>query len=94
MITLEDAKLHLRVDHDDENNLIDWMLDVAIEGAANYLNVEVGDLDDPLLPAPVKAAVLLVVGDLYVNREAVGTQPYSQNPTYERLLNPYRVVGV
>lgn len=94
MITLQDAKLHLRVDHNEEDALIGWMLDAAIEGAANYLNVEVGDLDDPLLPAPVKAAVLLVVGDLYANREAVGTQPYSQNPTYERLLNPYRVMAV
>ncbi len=94
MITLEDAKLHLRVDHNEEDALIGWMLDAAIEGAEQYLNVEISTLADPELPAPIRAAVLLVVGDLYANREAVGTQPYSQNPTYERLLAPYRVMTV
>lgn len=94
MTTLDDLKLHLRVDHDEEDDIITMYLDSATAAAANFLNVETLDLDDPLLPAPIKAAVFLAVGDLYANREAVGTQPYSQNPTYERLLNPYRVMAV
>lgn len=47
------------------------------------------------MPAPVHAAILLQVGDLYENREAGGqgtASQYFQNPTYERLLNPYRAM--
>lgn len=94
MITLQDAKLHLRVDHDDEDDLIDWMLEAAIEGAEQYLNVEISTLADPELPAPIRAAVLLVVGDLYQNRERLTDRQLFANNTFELLLNPYRVMGV
>ena len=45
------------------------------------------------LPGPLRAAVLLLLGDLYANREAVvaGTQ-LAENPTLERLMFPYRRV--
>ena len=69
-------------------------LDSATPAAANFLGVETLGLDDPLLPAPIKAAIFLAVGDLYANREAVATVPYYTNPTYERLLAPYRVMEV
>lgn len=94
MTTLDDLKLHLRVDHDEEDDIITMYLGSATAAAANFLNVETLDLDDLLLPAPIKAAIFLAVGDLYANREAVATVPYSTNPTYERLLNPYRVMAV
>lgn len=44
------------------------------------------------IPAPLKAAILLLVGDLYENAEAtiVGTI-VADNPTVDRLLYPYRV---
>ncbi|WP_244258804.1 head-tail connector protein [Cupriavidus gilardii] len=45
----------------------------------------------------MKAAILLQVGDLYENREAGGqgaAAQYFRNPTYERVLNPYRVMTV
>ncbi|MBB5530858.1 hypothetical protein GGD72_001636 [Stenotrophomonas maltophilia] len=45
------------------------------------------------LPGPLRAAVLLLLGDLYANREAVvaGTQ-LAENPTLDRLMFPYRRV--
>ncbi len=89
MMTLEEVKLHLRVDDDHEDTLIGHLLDAATEAAFDHLGHE----PDPI-PAPVQAAILLAVGDLFANREAVGTQPYSKNPTYERLLNPYRAMAV
>ena len=46
------------------------------------------------LPAPVRAAILLRVGDLYENREAQIDRPLHGNPTFERLLNPYRVMAL
>jgi uncharacterized phiE125 gp8 family phage protein len=42
------------------------------------------------LPAPLKAAILLIVGDLYANREAKTDMALVNNPTVDRLLFPYR----
>lgn len=43
------------------------------------------------VPPSLKAAILLVLGDLYANREAqVAGMTINENPTVERLLNPYR----
>ncbi|KTR07337.1 hypothetical protein NS365_04585 [Aureimonas ureilytica] len=47
-----------------------------------------------VVPAPIRAAILLMVGDLYANREstAEGTKaPINMPTTVERLLWPYRV---
>lgn len=88
MLTLAGTKMHLRVDHDDEDSLILGMMDTATAAAADYLNMAPAALV-PAMPAPVKSAALLMVGDLYSNREAGGT--LYGNSTYERLLNPYRV---
>jgi uncharacterized phiE125 gp8 family phage protein len=47
------------------------------------------------VPAPIKAAILLMVGDLYANREAVVTGTIvTSNPTVDALIAPYRRVGV
>ena len=45
---------------------------------------------DPL-PLPVEQAILLLVGDLYDNREAGGDRgTYNPNPTFKTLLSSYR----
>lgn len=46
------------------------------------------------MPARVKAAILLQVGNLYLNRELQSNEAYYQNRTYERPLNPYRVMAM
>jgi len=45
------------------------------------------------VPAPIRAAALLIVGDLYRNREAASDVEILPNPTVDRLLSPYRIVG-
>lgn len=50
----------------------------------------------PELPAPIRAAILLMVGDLYRNRETVATGVSSpsvipMSTTVTRLLGPFRV---
>jgi uncharacterized phage protein (predicted DNA packaging) len=90
MLTLPETKLHLRVDHDDEDALISALIDTATAACADYLNMEAADLV-VAVPAPVKSAALLLVGNLYENRESMSDRPYSKNPTFEALLNPYRV---
>lgn len=92
MTDLEAAKLHLRVDNDDEDDAIQDMLDAATAAVMDYLNVEPDSDYD--MPAPVWAAILLQVGDLYANRERQGEQQLFVSSTYERLLAPYRVMAV
>lgn len=58
-----------------------------------------GESPDHLIaavPAPLKAAILLMVGDLYANRETVAEGSVSAIPmstTVERLIAPYRYIG-
>lgn len=89
LLTLDEAKLHCRIDHDDEDSLLSSMIAAAAASVGDFINAPEA-LDDTA-PAPVKAAALLLVGDLYANREALVERPLSKNPTFERLLNPYRV---
>ena len=90
MLTLQETKLHLRVDHSDEDVLILSLIDTATAACADYLNMPAADLV-VAVPAPIKSAALLLVGALYEQRESQGERPYNKNPTFEALLNPYRV---
>ncbi|MFU3514011.1 head-tail connector protein [Pseudomonas aeruginosa] len=89
-MTLTEAKQHLRVTHNLEDALIQGYLDAALAHVANYLS---DDLPDPM-PAPVEAAVLLLMADLYINRERQADKPLSENSAYALLLNPYRSMSV
>lgn len=44
------------------------------------------------VPAPLKAAILLLVGDLYANRESGSEERLAENPTFDRLIWPFRRV--
>lgn len=90
MLTLAETKLHLRVDHDDEDTLLTGLIATATAACADYLNILPSELATDV-PAPVKSAALLLVGSLYEQRESQGDRPYNKNPTFEALLNPYRV---
>ncbi|WP_431856608.1 head-tail connector protein [Azospirillum sp.] len=97
IVTLDEAKAHLRVDGADDDADITLKLEAAQDAAVQYLNrpvpwADAAGIEVPV-PASVKAAVLLLLGDLYAIREAsiVGTI-HTVNPTVERLLSPYRKV--
>lgn len=90
MLTLEQTKLHLRVDHDDEDALITALIATATAATGDYLNVTTAL--DSTAAAPIKSAALLMVADLYENREAQTERQLYRNTTFERLLNPYRTV--
>ena len=90
MLTLQETKLHCRIDHDDEDVLIEALMATATAACADYLNMPAADLV-VAVPAPVKSAALLLVGSLYEQRESQGERPYNKNPAFEMLLAPYRV---
>ncbi|NMY56771.1 head-tail connector protein [Pseudomonas sp. WS 5051] len=90
MTTLDEAKLHLRVDHDAEDEYLRGL----ILAAETHVGMYLGDtLPDPM-PAPIKAAILLLVGDLYENRERQADRTLSENTAYSMLLAPYRSMAV
>lgn len=88
LLTLDEAKLHCRIDHNDEDALLGALIATATTAVADYMNVT---SVDSTAAAPVKSAALLLVGTLYEQRESQGDRPYNKNPTFENLLNPYRV---
>ena len=90
MQTLPETKLHLRVDHSEEDALIEALMATATAACADYLNMPAADLV-VAVPAPVKSAALLLIGSLYEQRESQGERQFYKNPAFEALLNPYRV---
>ncbi len=92
-ITLFEAKAHLRVDHNAEDGNILAMVAAAEQAAVDYLNISSLDAiadnnGDP--PQPVTAAVLMLTGSLYANRESQSDRPIVENRLFTRLLDPYR----
>ncbi|MFA9202788.1 MAG: head-tail connector protein [Flavobacteriales bacterium] len=96
-VTLEQAKAHLRVLHYYEDDYIAALIPVAAQAVADYI-------DRPLdhlicvdlagnLKAPLRHAMLLMIGDLYANREAQGAA-LAVNITCQNLLAAYRRLGV
>ncbi len=102
LVTLATAKLHLRVDHADEDALIQLFIDAAEQSTADYLERGVypdaatladpaPDLNGIVINAAIMAAILLQIGNLYANREAVTTGGTAELPLgVKHLLQPYR----
>lgn len=72
LLPIEVIKKHLRVDHAGEDDLIELYAESALAWALWFCDnpklVEVADF-----PASFKAAVLLLIGHSYANREAIVT---------------------
>lgn len=89
MINLAEAKLHLRVDHSEEDAAIQQMMEAAEVSVMDYLN-----LDTLPEAPPVAAAMLMLIGALYETRESVTDKPVSESVLFTRLLAPYRKLAL
>lgn len=93
-ITLQEAKKHLQIDTDftADDGYIIALIQVAEDSVAQHLDIALRELlADGELPAAVKHSILLMVGNLYANREPVAFTSVSKVPyTLEYLLGLYK----
>ncbi len=69
--------------------LYDVANNVKIRFVAGYTT---GDSPDTVpMPLPLRYGMLLIIGDLYANREGQSDKRYEINPTVQNLLYPYRL---
>lgn len=83
MLTLDEAKAHLRVDGNDEDTYIDGLVAVASEYVQGMVIPAAAEGEEPVVP-PVnetqKHAVRLLVGLWYANREAASEKALKNVP--------------
>lgn len=70
-------------------NLYDQENNVKIRYVVGFTSGSSPDTNP--LPDPLKFAMMLIIGDLYANREAGGEKAYQVNPTVQNLLQFYRL---
>lgn len=96
LVTLESAKFQLRVLHDREDAHIKLLIKAALKHIENFLDKPLVDVCiDDALPEDLQYAALLIIGDLYNNRESqVVGAIMTTNKTLENLMMPYRKMGI
>ena len=88
LITLDEAKTHLRIEHDEEDEYLTGLIRQAQAAAEDYCRVQFHD-EDP--PEPVRLALLLFVGFYYENRDIPDMTTYkAMRMAFDALLYPYR----
>lgn len=73
MLTIDDIKKHLNIDHDEDDAYLDELISVAEDAVESYLNKPLAECVDSagnLKPA-VRHACRLLIGTWYANRESV-----------------------
>jgi len=94
-LTLEELKKHLNVDEDftDDDMYIESLGDVAEAIVAKHIDNDLANVvafNQGELPMPIKHAMMLLVGNYYMNRESVAFATSSNIPySFEYLLDPY-----
>ena len=87
VVWVEEVKTHLRIDHDDEDTLIEGLIAQAQAVAEDYCRVSFGDE----AAEPVRLAVMLMVSHYYENRDNPDKQVYiTMRMAFENLLYPHR----
>lgn len=87
---IEMIKKHMRVDHSHEDDLIRTYFFSALEWVERYTQRCFSPITAEGLPPSVFSAVMLIVADLYENREAQQDKPLSTNKNVLMFLHPLR----
>ena len=87
ILTVDEVKAHLRIQQDEEDELIFTLIAQAQAVAEDYCRVQFSDS----APEPVRLAVMLMVSHYYENRDNPDRQVYvTMRVAFENLLYPYR----
>ena len=88
ILTVDEVKVHLRIDNDEEDEYIETLIRQAQAAAENYCRVA---FEDDAAPGPVRLAVMLMVSHYYENRDNPDRAVYgTMRIAFENLLYPYR----
>ena len=89
ILTVDEVKAHLRIQHDEEDKLISTLIAQAQAVAEDYCRVQFSES----APEPVRLAVMLMVSHYYENRDISERSVYNAMMTaFHNLLYPYRAV--
>ena len=87
VLTVDEAKQHLRIDYDEEDELIEKLILQAQAAAEDFCRVSF----EEDVPEPVRLACLLFVSYHYENRDIPDMTIYkSMRMAFEHLLYPHR----
>ena len=87
MLTLDEVKTHLRIQHDEEDDYIEGLIRKSQSAAEDYCRVTFPDES----PESARLAVLLMVSHFYENRDNPDRQVYlTMRIAFQNLLYPYR----
>ena len=87
LLSVEEVKIHLRIQHDEEDELISTLIAQAQAVAEDYCRVQFSDT----APEPVRLAVMLMVSHYYENLDNPDRQVYvTMRIAFENFLYPYR----
>ena len=97
IVTVDEVKTHLRIQHDEEDEYIAGLIAQAQTAAEDYCWVQfepTGDENNPIeadVPEPVRLAVILMTSFYYENRDIPDMTTYkARRMAFDSLLYPYR----
>ena len=87
ILTVEEVKTHLRIQHNEEDDYLEGLIAQAQGAAEDFCRTEF----QSAAPEPVRLAVLLMVSHYYENRDNPDRQVYlAMRTAFENLLYPHR----
>ena len=90
VVSVDEVKNHLRIQHDNENNYLESLVVQAQAAAEDFCRVTF----DSNAPETVRLAVMLMVSHFYENRDNPDKQMYlTMRMAFENLLYPHRDVN-
>ena len=95
IVTVDEVKTHLRIEHNEEDSYIGDLIQQAQAEAEDYCRVSFETTDDegnPVdPPEPVRLAVILMTSFYYENRDIPDMTTYkATRMAFDSLLYPYR----
>lgn len=91
IVSLPELKAHLRIEHDDEDDVLDLLLAQASSAAADFCRADFEAMEQ--VPEPVRLAVLLMASHFYECRDSSDRNAYAtMMNAFHALLYPYRVI--